>query len=208
MPTSQNIQETYDKFSSCYDIFFKSYLEKGREKAVSTLAPHPKAKVLEIGIGTGLGIEYYPSDINLFAFDYSQGMLKVSKQKALSKCKCPVNLLQMDAQRMAFADNSFDYVLAAYVLTVVPRPQVALDEIFRVAKPGARVVIVNHLRSNNKVVGAIEDFLNPLFSGIGLFSLNQDIKKLIRQKHAKNISIQPTSFLKTHHILSFNTPCD
>lgn len=208
MPTSQNIQGTYDKFSSCYDIFFKSYLEKGREKAISALAPHPKAKVLEVGIGTGLGIEYYPSDIDLVAFDYSHGMLKISKQKALPKCKCPVNILQMDAQKMAFADNTFDYVLAAYVLTVVPSPQSALDEIFRVAKPGARVVIVNHLRSKNKVVGVIEDLLHPLFSGIGLFSLNQDLKKLIQQKHAKNLSIQPTSFLKTHHILSFNTPCD
>lgn len=205
MISSQNIQHTYDRVSSLYDLFFKPWLESGRERAVEVLDPAAGSKILEIGVGTGLGLEYYPRDVEVIGFDYSFGMLKESKQKAYTS-KCRVNLVQMDVENLAFADHSFDYLIGAYVLTVVSDPGKAIKEIFRVARPGARVVLVNYLRSRGKIMGVIEDLFHPIFSRLGLFTLDHDLPGLLKQNGADNIRTEPTSFLRTHHIISFTTP--
>ncbi|OGK05783.1 MAG: hypothetical protein A2W80_08435 [Candidatus Riflebacteria bacterium GWC2_50_8] len=206
MINSQSIKQTYDRFSSLYDLIFKPWLEFGRQRAIELLAPRSGARVLEIGVGTGLSLEYYPPDIEVLGFDYSFGMLRESQLKAKEMSHCPVSLMQMDAQNMAFADNSFDYLMAAYVLTVVPDPRKAVREIFRVARPGAKVVIINYICSNNRLMSIIEDIFHPVFASLGLFTLKHDLPGLLKQYGAKNIKIEPTSFLNLHHIVSFTVP--
>lgn len=206
MASSQSIQETYDRFSSTYDLIFRPLLESGRAKAIEILNPPQGAKVLEVGIGTGLSLDFYPDDISLTAFDFSMGMLKETKKKTENPRFCNTELLQMDVQNMAFADDSFDHILSAYVLTVVEDTHKAVKEIFRVARPGAKVVLINHLRSDSKILGAIEDFFHPVFSGLGLFTLDRDLVKILESNGAENIRIEPSSFLRLHHIISFTTP--
>lgn len=203
---SQSIKQTYDRFSSLYDLIFKPWLEFGRQRAIELLAPRSGARVLEIGVGTGLSLEYYPPDIEVLGFDYSLGMLRESQVKAKEMSHCPVSLMQMDAQNMAFADNSFDYLMAAYVLTVVPDPRKAVREIFRVARPGAKVVIINYICSNNRLMGIIEDIFHPVFASLGLFTLKHDLPGLLKQYGAKDIKFEPTSLLNLHHIVSFTVP--
>lgn len=206
MITAQSIKQTYDRFSSLYDLIFKPFLESGRERAIDLLNPGRESRVLEIGVGTGLGFEYYPPGIELTGFDYSSGMLRQARSKAVSSSRCSVRLLQMDVQNMAFADNSFDYLMAAYVLTVVPDPEKAIKELFRVARPGAKVVLINYLCSNNKLMSIIENIFHPVFASIGLFTLKHDLRGLIEQNGAQNVRIEPTSFLNLHHIISFTVP--
>ncbi len=206
MPSSQSIQQTYDRFSAGYDFIFKPWLKSGIEKAIQTLCPPPGAHILEIGIGTGLSLDYYPENVYLTAFDYSHGMLRESKKKLAQKHGFKASLMQMDVHKMAFADNSFDYILSAYVLTVVENPEKAVKEIFRIARPGARVVLINHLRSDNLLMGAIEDFFHPIFSGIGLFTLDRDLLGILKDCGAENIEVEPSTFLRLHHIISFNVP--
>ena len=206
MISSQNIQQTYDRFSTLYDLICKPWLEWGRQRAVETLGPLPGSRVLEIGIGTGLNLEYYPKGVDVLGFDYSYGMLEKARQKALETSCGRVDLMQMDACSLGFSDNAFEFIMAAYVLTVVPEPEKAVRELFRVARPGARVVMVNYLRSSSKLVGVFEDLLHPIFSNLGLFTLDHDLPNLLEQNGAQNIRIEPTSFLKTHHIISFNVP--
>jgi len=203
---SQSIKQTYDRFSSLYDLVFKPYLEFGRQRAIELLNPGKGSCILEIGVGTGLSLEYYPPDVEVLGFDYSFGMLREAKGKAADSSHCPVRLLQMDAQNMAFADHRFDYLMAAYVLTVVPDPAKAVREIFRVARPGAKVVIVNYLCSTNKLMSIIEDIFHPVFASIGLFTLKHDLTGLLKEHGALNIRIEPTSFLNLHHIVSFTVP--
>lgn len=203
---SQSIKQTYDRFSSLYDLIFKPWLEFGRQRAIELLAPRSGARVLEIGVGTGLSLEYYPPDIEVLGFDYSLGMLRESQVKAKEMSHCPVSLMQMDAQNMAFADNSFDYLMAAYVLTVVPDPREAVREIFRVARPGAKVIIINYICSSNKLMSIIEDIFHPVFASLGLFTLKHDLPGLLKQYGAKDIKFEPTSILNLHHIVSFTVP--
>lgn len=206
MIRSPSVQETYDRCSSFYDLFFKPWLECGRQRAVELLELRNKDDLLEIGVGTGLSFPFYPFHIRVVGFDFSEGMLRQSKPKAQSDASCPVDLVQMDVQHMAFPDNSFDRVMAAYVLTVVPDPRKALEEIFRVAKPGAKVVLMNHLRSPNRLWSSIEDTFHPLFSRIGLFTLDRDLLELIRSFHPDDLATEPTSIFGIHHLVSFTVP--
>lgn len=206
MITAQSIKQTYDRVSSLYDLIFKPYLEFGRQRAVELLSPVKGARILEIGAGTGLSFEYYPPDVEVLAFDYCFGMLREAKNKAADSSHCPVRLAQMDAQNMAFPDNSFDYLMAAYVLTVVPEPEKAVREIFRVARPGAKVVVVNYISSRTKLMSIFEDIFHPVFAKIGMFTLKHDLPGLLKQHGAENIRIEPTSFLNLHHIVSFTVP--
>ena len=107
---------------------------------------------------------------------------------------------------MAFPDNSFDRVLAAYVLTVVPDPRAALAELFRIAKPGAKIVLMKHLRSDNRFLSWLEDTFHPVFSQIGLFTLDQDLLELIRSFDPEDLTIEPTSIFGLHHLISFKVP--
>jgi phosphatidylethanolamine/phosphatidyl-N-methylethanolamine N-methyltransferase len=206
LPSSPVIQQTYDKFSSTYDFVLKPFLESGRAKAIEKMNLAHNASVLEVGIGTGLSLDFYPPGIDLTAFDFSLGMLGVSQKKTTEASSCNTSLLQMDVQKMAFADNSFDYILSAYVLTVVEDTEKAVKEIFRVARPNARVVLINHLRSQNRFWAAIETFFHPVFSGIGLFTLDRDLINILETCGAKNIEVEPANFLRMHHIISFTTP--
>jgi phosphatidylethanolamine/phosphatidyl-N-methylethanolamine N-methyltransferase len=204
--SSHTIRQTYDRFSSLYDFFLKPYLEFGREAAITKLAPEVGERVLEIGVGTGLSFEYYPPDVEVVGFDYSEGMLRQSQIKLKDNNFCDMHLLQMDAQHMAFADNSFDKVFAAYVMTVIPDTRQALREIIRIAKPGARVVFINHLRSNNSLLSILEDVFHPIFSRIGLFTLDRDLIGMLHECGIENLEIEPTSIFRLHFVLSFTVP--
>lgn len=203
---TQLIQQTYDRFSSLYDIFFKPWLEFGRRDAIEKLDLRKGDRILEVGVGTGLSFEYYPPDVDVIGFDYSDGMLKQSRGKLEHEVPCAVQLLQMDAQAMAFADGSFDKVFAAYVMTVVPDATKAIKELMRVARPGAKVVLINHLRSKNRFLSWFEDVFHPLFSEIGLFTLDQDLLNLLEQCGIRDIEIEPTSVSRLHHLISFTVP--
>jgi len=203
--SSETIQETYDRCSSFYDLFFKPWLESGRARALEHLELFDGARILEVGVGTGLGFDSYPANVSVLGFDFSHGMLRQSL-KAREEASCPIDLLQMDAQNMAFPDNTFDRILAAYVLTVVPDPKKALMEILRVAKPGARIAFINHLRSDSPFLAWIEDTFHPVFSQVGLFNLDKNLLKVLDSCAIKDYQIEPTTRLGLHHIISFNAP--
>jgi ubiquinone/menaquinone biosynthesis C-methylase UbiE len=206
LTSSQSIQETYDRVSSLYDIVFKPFLESGRKRAIEVLAPSRNAHILDIGIGTGLGLDFFPADVQVTGFDFSHGMLRESKKKSQKACPCNLSLLQMDVQQMALPDNSFDYIMASYVLTVVNKPKQAIKEILRVAKPNAKVVIVNRLRSQNSFFRFFEDLLEPVFSRMGLFSINRDLVGLLKSVGVKEMKLEAFSTFKTHYLISFNVP--
>jgi len=199
------IQHAYDRYSSFYDLFFKPWLEDGHRIAVEQLEIAPGQSVLEVGIGTGLSLEYYPADVTVIGFDYSHGMLCQSRKRAEEQ-PCATHLLQMDISRMAFADRSFDRILAAYVLTVVPDTRRAIREILRVAKPGAKVVMINHLRSRNPALAWIEDRFHPVFSRLGLFTLDRDLLSILESCGIREYQLTPTTILGLHHVISFTVP--
>ncbi|WP_240675770.1 class I SAM-dependent methyltransferase [Ammoniphilus sp. CFH 90114] len=115
--------------------------------------------------GTGANLAYYPREVSLTGIDFSPGMLRFTRSKAES-LKLLVKLMEMDAQKLSFPDNTFDYVVATCVYCSVPDPIAGLVEMRRVCKPKGKVLLLEHMRSENEVVGLLMDAMNHRPTGI------------------------------------------
>jgi len=118
-------------------------------------------KVLEVGVGTGKNMPYYPPGLQITAVDLTPGMLERAQKRAVD-LNLNVDLLLGDVQALDFPDASFDSAVATFVFCSVPDPVSGLQELARVVKPCGQVLLLEHMRSANRLLGAIMDFLNPM----------------------------------------------
>lgn len=163
----RQVRRAYDLYSPVYDFLFKKLFEPGRIAAVRLLGTPPRGRVLEVGIGTGLNLPFYPPNMDLVGIDLSEAMLKKAQEKVHDLRMDQVILKVMDASGMDFGDDEFDATLATYVISAVPDPVAVLREMRRVTKPGGTIVILNHFRSENPVMRRIEDVLAPVCAHLG-----------------------------------------
>jgi len=130
-------------------------------------------RVLEVGVGTGRNLPYHPPQGGVTAIDISPKLLAKAARKARKKGQ-PVELGLMDAQRLAFADGSFDSAATTFVFCSVPDPLVGLAEVRRVLKPGGRFLLLEHVRSKNRILGWLMDRLNPAAVRLSGANINRD----------------------------------
>jgi phosphatidylethanolamine/phosphatidyl-N-methylethanolamine N-methyltransferase len=127
-----------------------------------------------VGVGTGLSLTVYPADCQVVGIDLSREMLTKAQEKVEEQGLSHVGLLEMDAQRLSFADSSFDHVVATFVISVVPDPVKTIQEMKRVLKPEGSLVIVNHFQNEkSKVLGTLERWVAPICRWLGW---NSDLK--------------------------------
>lgn len=163
----EKVKKIYDFYSDFYDFIFSWILNPNLKHILSFLEFKKGDKILEIGIGTGISIENYPTYCRITGIDISEGMLKKAKKRAERLKLNNVELKIMDATNLDFPDKSFDYVIAAFVISVCQHPEKMVDEMLRVLKDDGRIVIVNHFASENKFINSIEKLLDPLTKNIG-----------------------------------------
>ncbi len=121
-----------------------------------------QGRTLEIGAGTGLNLLYYaPAVTQRVAVDLSGGMLRVLRKRA-GEFKMPIAVAQMDAERLAFPDGSFDTVAVSLTLCTVERPERALREMARVCAPGGRVVLLEHVLSPIWPIAPLQRLATPM----------------------------------------------
>jgi len=151
-------RKRYNRTSLIYDWMDRMIKPDLRAKVLSQAC----GRVLEVGVGTGKNLAFYPPSCSeVVGIDLSPGML--AKAKARTKeAKVPVVLYEMDAQALEFPNASFDTVVATCVFCSVPDPIKGLSEIRRVCKPGGRVILLEHVRSDNPLLGKMMDILDPL----------------------------------------------
>jgi len=123
--------------------------------------------ILEVGIGTGISLLHYRKDCAITAIDVSNEMLEHSHMRVKRHALTHVTLANMDAADMKFANNSFDAVMAAYVLTAVPDHKTVIQEMVRVCRPGGRIVFLNHFSNGNQFIGSMEKLASPLCRHLG-----------------------------------------
>lgn len=152
------IQQRYNRIARVYDIL-ESPMEKGFSKWRAELLREARGKTLEVGIGTGKNIPYYPAGVELTGIDFSPKMIEMAEKKA--KNYDNVSLQVLDAESMDFENDSFDTVVTSCVFCSVPNPVQGLKEIRRVCKKGGKILMLEHVRSENKFMGKIMDIFNP-----------------------------------------------
>jgi ubiquinone/menaquinone biosynthesis C-methylase UbiE len=118
-------------------------------------------RVLEIGVGTGKNIPYYPEGMDITAIDLTPGMLDRARKRA-AILKIDANILLGDAQKLDLPSGMFDEVVETFVFCSVPDPMLGLNELLRVVKPGGRIFMLEHVRSANPAIGVLMDALNPI----------------------------------------------
>ena len=166
-PTTALMQKAYARWAPIYDVVYDKLTEPAARAAVNAaMACGPR--VLEAGVGTGLALGYYPAHAEVYGVDLSEDMLRRAKAKVERRGLRHVRSLQvMDVTRIGFKDESFDAVTAQFLITLVPRPESALDEFARVLKPGGEIVLVNHFGQAGGPIARIEEITAPLVKRIG-----------------------------------------
>ena len=167
---TEAIQKTYRRWAPVYDLTFGRITQGGRILA----ANHVNAQggvVLEVGIGTGLALDYYAPNVRITGIDLSADMLREAANRAHRKgLKNLAGLYEMDAREIAFPDAAFDHVAAMHIMSVVPEPERVLDEMARVCRPGGSVMIANHFAGRAEGWSLIERLAAPLADLLGWHS--------------------------------------
>jgi phosphatidylethanolamine/phosphatidyl-N-methylethanolamine N-methyltransferase len=161
------IERVYSSYAGVYDRVFGRVFQDSREAVARNLKVEAGERVLEVGVGTGLCLPLYPRDCEVTAIDLSSAMLEKAAERVKEHGLTNVTLLRMDAGEMDFPDNSFDIVIAAYVVTAVPDHRKLMKEMIRVSRPGGRLILLNHFTQESPIIAAVEKAISPICTRIG-----------------------------------------
>ena len=157
----------YNIWARFYDRTFGACVIERQRRAVEQLHLKPGDQILDLGVGTGMTIKYFPQDVDIIGMDLSEGMLEKAKRKCEKNDWQHVKLVQGDAMRPPFKDAGFDHALICHTISVVSDPARLLRWVAKLVKPGGQIVLLNHFRSTNRVMGWFERVTNPFWIKVG-----------------------------------------
>ena len=164
------VRTSYRRWAPVYDRTFGAVTRIGRAKAVEHINSG-RGEVLEVGVGTGLSLRGYASHLRVTGVDYSPEMLAKARAKvAERRLTNVVALREMDARKLDFQNGRFDFVVAMYLVSVVPEPERVVAEMARVCKPGGEVLIVNHFARDRGGLARLEKAFAPFADRLGWHS--------------------------------------
>jgi phosphatidylethanolamine/phosphatidyl-N-methylethanolamine N-methyltransferase len=183
------VEGVYEKLASVYDLVFGPTLHPGRLVARDRMGIRAGDRILEVGVGTGINLSLYPKGCHITGIDLSTSMLEKARERVARQELRDVRLVEMDAARLTFADDSFDIVYAPYLVSVVPDPVQVVREMRRVCRPGGKIIVLNHFRSANPILSRIERAISPFTVHIG-FKSDLDLPGFLAQADLQPISIE------------------
>ena len=155
---NERVKTQYDNIAGIYDVVDLLIPDAWRRRATG----FAYGRVLEVGVGTGLNLPYYLKHCQeILGIDVSPRMLDRAREKA-AQWKTPVKLEMMDIQDLPLSSGSFDCLIATFVFCTVPDPVKGLKECYRVLKPGGRLILLEHMGSDKKVLRRLMNWLNPI----------------------------------------------
>ncbi len=159
-------RKIYNIQSYFYDRLVGTMRRRQRD-AISKMRLKEGDRLLDIGIGTGMSLATYPKYCKIVGIDISEGMMGRAHQRIKEDNLEHASLVLSDAMFMPFKDHSFDHILISHVITVVSDPTRLFEQIKRVAKPNARIVIINHFQSGYRPIAWLEKVLCPICVKLG-----------------------------------------
>ncbi len=164
----------YGEYSGIYDLIFARFFYPRIAAVIRDLRIPPGAKVLELGVGTGLALRAYPSHCQVTGVDLAPDMLERAQERIERKGWRHIELHEMNAMSLDLEDSSFDYVMAFHVVSVVPSADKFMGEAQRVCKPDGKIVVINHFRSDQPVLAAIDRKIEPITRRVGWHTLGRE----------------------------------
>ena len=172
----------YQRLSPFYDVMEKVAEQRYHPWRTKLWSQVAGLHVLEVGIGTGKNMLFYPAGISIIGIDLTPGMLQRAQVRAGElQLNSRVELQLGDVQQLDFPDNNFDSAVATFVFCSVPDPVLGLRELKRVVKPGGHVLLLEHMRSPNPFLGAVIDFFNPLIVRMMGANINRQTVENVRK---------------------------
>ncbi|WP_342361056.1 class I SAM-dependent methyltransferase [Terrarubrum flagellatum] len=156
-------QKAYEKWAPFYDRVYRRLLADTQRRSAEAAAACGD-DILEVGVGTGLVLPYYPARTRVVGADLSVPMLWKAVEKKLPHVR---GLVCMDACRLGFPDATFNAVNVPFVITLVPDPEGALSEIARVLKPGGEIIIASKFGAEEGLQATVEEWVAPLAKRVG-----------------------------------------
>jgi phosphatidylethanolamine/phosphatidyl-N-methylethanolamine N-methyltransferase len=162
-----SIERAYARWAPIYDLVFGAVFDRGRRAAIAA-AERIGGRILEVGVGTGISLPDYARSNRLVGIDISAPMLRKAQARVCEQKLTNVEALAvMDAEHLALPDESFDVVVAQYVITAVPHPEATLDEFVRVIRPGGEIVLINHIGAESGPRALFEKCFAPIARRLG-----------------------------------------
>jgi ubiquinone/menaquinone biosynthesis C-methylase UbiE len=188
-----DVQRRYDRLAPYFDgleavmegLFFKRWRKRLWAKVEGY-------HILEVGVGTGKNFAHYPPDARITAIDFSPVMLQMAQKRQMRK-QTSVTLEVMDVQSLAYADNSFDCVVATFVFCSVPQPLKGLKELYRVCKPSGQVILLEHVLSSKPLRAKIMNLFNPLVLNLLGANINRDTVKHVQGCAFRTVQVDQRS---------------
>jgi phosphatidylethanolamine/phosphatidyl-N-methylethanolamine N-methyltransferase len=163
----QTVTKAYARWAPVYDLVFGAVFERGRQAAIAA-AERVGGRILEVGVGTGISLPGYSKDCRICGVDISAPMLRKAQERVTELDLNNVEgLWVMDAEHLAFPEESFDVVVAQHVVTTVPNPEATLDEFARVLKPGGEIVLISRVGADAGLRHSLEHLFQPAARKLG-----------------------------------------
>jgi len=150
-----------------YDATFGRLVKRRIERAIDHMNISDRDLVLDLGIGTGVSLNFYPQNAQVIGIDLSAGMLREARKKIRERQMDRATVFQGNALELPFGDDTFDQVFLSHVISVVSDPAAVVREAQRVARCGARIVMLNHFQSTNRFWALLEKWACPLCTRLG-----------------------------------------
>lgn len=163
----EQVAKAYDRWAPVYDLVFGPVFRRGRSAAVAA-AERIGGRILEVGVGTGISLPAYSRRSTIVGVDISEPMLAKARRRVSELGLGHVERIDvMDAEDLEFADCEFDVAVAQYVITAVPDPERALDELARVVRVGGEIVVTTRVGAEEGMRAKLEKALMPVTSRLG-----------------------------------------
>jgi phosphatidylethanolamine/phosphatidyl-N-methylethanolamine N-methyltransferase len=197
----------YTVWAPAYDVIVRAAgFDTARRLSIERLRLTSRDRVLIVGAGTGLDLDFLPSNVHVTAIDVTPAMLKHLERRAAATGQS-VTARIMDARQLAFPDSSFDAVVMHLILAVMPEPERGLMEAVRVLKPGGRIAVFDKFLSDEEHPSLKRQLLNaiakPLFS-----DLNRRFGPLIAGTRLVIEQDEPLAFGGTYRAVTLVKPAE
>lgn len=196
----------YTIWAPAYDAIVRAAgFDTARRLSIDRLRLASGDRVLIVGAGTGLDLDFLPSDVHVTAIDVTPAMLKQLEHRAAGTGGRCVTARIMDARQLAFPDSSFDAVVMHLILAVMPEPERGLREAVRVLKPGGRIAVFDKFLRDEEHPSLKRRLLNvlakPLFS-----DLNRRLGPLMTGTRLVIEHDEPVAFGGTYRVVALTKP--